>query len=63
MSQPSITLKTIMEMINARPTTPELEFALVEFLDLSDAEQKVLIFKEIVNLSSQMSWIAARLKP
>ncbi len=62
MSQPTITLKTIMEMVDARPTTPEFELALVEFLDLSDAEQKALIFKEIVHLSSQLSWIASRLR-
>jgi len=62
MSEPKITLQTIREMIEARPTTPEFDLALLEFLDLSDSEQKAMIFKELVNIGSQINCIVSRLK-
>lgn len=61
MNGPKVTLAQIIEQIRARGTTPELELALVEFLDLPDSEQKVLIFREIVNLSAKINYLLARL--
>lgn len=63
MSDPKITLKTITDMVHARPTTPEFDLALLEFLDLSDSEQKALLFKELVNIGSQVNWLVNRLRP
>ena len=62
MSDPKVTLKDIIAMVNARPTTPECELALIEFLDLSDSEQKALLFRELVNLSGQLNLITERLR-
>lgn len=62
MSDPKVTLKDIIAMVNARPTTPECELALIEFLDLSDSEQKALLFREIVNLNGQLNLITERLR-
>lgn len=62
MSKPNITLAQIIAQVRARPTNPDMEMAVIDFLDLSDSEQKILIFREIADLSGKMNWILERLK-
>lgn len=62
MSEPRITLQHILEVVRARPTTPDAELAIVEFLELPDAEQKTLIFRELINIGAQLNWIGEQLR-
>lgn len=62
MSRPKVTLAEILARQRARPMTPELELAIVDFLDLSDAEQKIVIFRGLVELSANVDWLLARLR-
>lgn len=61
MSEPKFTLAQIMKSMRDQPTTPEQDLALVEFLELSDAEQKSLIFTALVQQGALLNWIRARL--
>lgn len=60
MTDPKVTLAKIIEAIHNRPTTSDLELALVEFLELSDSEQKALLFRELVHISSQVNFLMSR---
>lgn len=60
MSEPKITLQQILEASRARPTTPELELCVVEFMDLSPSEQNAILFREMCHLSASMNWILAQ---
>lgn len=61
MSEPKITLAQVLEKARSLPTSPELELAVMDFLELPDNEQKVVLFRAIVQLSAQMDWIIKRL--
>lgn len=61
MSKPNITLAQIIAQVRARPTNADMELAVIDFLDLSDSEQKTLIFREIADLSGKMNWLLERL--
>lgn len=60
MSKSKVTLAKIIEAVNSRPTTVDLDLALIEFLELSNSEQKSLLFKELCNISSQMNFLMSR---
>lgn len=62
MSEPKVTLAQIMEAVRARPTNPDGELAVLEFLDLADSEQKILLFRELCYQGSQINWIIAQLQ-
>lgn len=62
MSEPKITLAQIIAHVRARPTSPDMDLAELEFLDLPDSEQKSLLFRELVDISSKVNWIVAELQ-
>lgn len=62
MSKPKKTLQDVLREVEQRPTTPEYDLALIEFLELSDAQQKSVLFRQIVDLGSQLNWIIAELR-
>lgn len=62
MSEAKVTLKQMMAIAAARPTTPELELAVLDFLDLSESEQRVLLFREMCHLSGNINWLLAQVR-
>jgi ribosome-associated protein YbcJ (S4-like RNA binding protein) len=62
MSEPKITLQQILKQVAEKPTSPEFELALVEFLELSDSEQKAILFRGLVDTGGQINWILAELR-
>ena len=62
MSEPKITLQKVIEHARAQQTTPEFELAFVEFLELSDAEQKRLLFQQLVCAHSRIDWLEKKLQ-
>lgn len=62
MSEPKVTLRMLMDAMQSRPSSPDLELAVVEFMDLSDAEQKNMIFRELCYQGGQINWLLAQLR-
>jgi len=60
MSEPKVTLAQILQAMRAQ-TTPELELAIADFLDLPDAEQKIVLFRALVMDSARMDRLEAQM--
>lgn len=62
MSEPKITLQQILDAARARPLSPELELAALDFQELPDSEQKDVLFKALCQVSAQVDWILAQFR-
>ena len=60
MSEPRITLRQILDEVAKRPPNPDLELATVEFLDLPEAEQRAILFRELCWHGGQLNWLMAQ---